>query len=81
MKLTNSDSLCWYCGLDQVLDVIPECPAKKVLKYAYDMLGLSSVEARRVLYDAYDLANSLDTLLSGGTTAKLNLPARLDSGT
>lgn len=52
-----------------------------MLKYAYDMLGLSSVEARRVLYDAYDLANSLDTLLSGGTTAKLNLPARLDSGT
>ena len=56
--------------MDQVLDVIPECQAKRVLKYAYDTLGLSSVEARRVLYDAYDLANSVDTLISGGATAK-----------
>jgi hypothetical protein len=66
--------------LDQVLDIIPECQAKQVLKYAYNTLGLSSVEARRVLYDAYDLANSLDTLLSGGEVAKRTLQP-LNSGT
>jgi hypothetical protein len=49
-------------------EMIPDCEAKSILKYAYDTLGLSSVEARRVLYDAYDLANSIDTLLSGGSS-------------
>jgi len=57
--------------LDQLLDIIPDCEAKEVLLFAYNTLGLSSVEARRVLYDAYDLANSLDTLLSGGVAAKM----------
>ena len=72
--------MCCYYDLDQILDVIPECQAKRVLKYAYDTLGLSSVEARKVLYDAYDLANSLDTLLSGGEVAKRTLIV-LDSDT
>jgi hypothetical protein len=66
--------------MDRALEVIPECQAKQVLKYAYDTPGLSSVDARRVLYDAYDLANSLDTLLSGGNAAKRNLPPPLNGG-
>jgi hypothetical protein len=61
--------------MDQVLEVIPDCDAKKLLRYAYEALNLSSVEARRVLYDAYDLANSLDTILSGGYAAKRGLPS------
>jgi hypothetical protein len=56
--------------MDTGLEIIPDCEAKSVLEFAYKTLGLSSVEARRVLYDAYDLANSLDTLMSGGSSAR-----------
>ncbi len=52
--------------LPDMLSLVPEGQAKRVISFCLDTLNLSVSEMDKVLYDSSKLASALDTLLAGG---------------
>lgn len=64
-------------SLPDLLSLIPEGDAKKVLRFCFDNLTLSVEETERTLNAAWKLVSSIDWLLRAGTFSSKSDEERL----